>query len=215
MVVFSIPESERDKRHLLRSTLASMGFGTVSPGVWVAPGLLHDEVARTLEHQGLATFVDLFRARHDGFGSLRDRVASGGTCRRSRRSTPSSSRSTPARMRAGSRPGLPPARRSRPMSRCSPTGAGFPTSTRAFLSSCCRPAGTAARRRSSSPTSMRCCATLPASTPSPRSTADSLQNGDALDLYEGLDVPQAGHSDACHGRVVRADQPSPHGTDLA
>ena len=74
MVVFSIPESERDKRHLLRSTLVSMGFGTVSPGVWVAPGLLHDEVARTLEHQGLASFVDLFRARYDGFGSLRDRV---------------------------------------------------------------------------------------------------------------------------------------------
>ena len=74
MVVFSIPESERDKRHLLRSTLVSMGFGTVSPGVWVAPGLLHDEVARTLEHQGLAPFVDLFRARYDGFGSLRDRV---------------------------------------------------------------------------------------------------------------------------------------------
>ena len=74
MVVFSIPESERDKRHLLRSTLVSMGFGTVSPGVWVAPGLLHDEVARTLEHQGLAPFVDLFRARYDGFGALRDRV---------------------------------------------------------------------------------------------------------------------------------------------
>ena len=74
MVVFSIPESERDKRHQLRSTLVSMGFGTVSPGVWVAPGLLHDEVARTLEHQGLAPFVDLFRARYDGFGSLRDRV---------------------------------------------------------------------------------------------------------------------------------------------
>ncbi len=74
MVVFSIPESERDKRHQLRSSLTSMGFGTVSPGVWVAPGLLHDEVARTLEHQGLAAFVDLFRASYDGFGSLRERV---------------------------------------------------------------------------------------------------------------------------------------------
>ena len=165
MVVFSIPESERDKRHQLRSTLVSMGFGTVSPGVWVAPGLLHDEVARTLDHQGLASFVDLFRARHDGFGSLRDRVGSGGTCPRSRRSTPSSSRSTPARMRAGGRPMPPPARPSRPTSRCSPTGAGFPTSTRVFLSSCCRPAGTAARRRTSSLTLMRCCETLPASTP--------------------------------------------------
>jgi phenylacetic acid degradation operon negative regulatory protein len=74
MVVFSIPESERDKRHQLRSSLVSMGFGTVSPGVWIAPGLLHDEVARTLEHHGLASFVDLFRASYDGFGSLRDRI---------------------------------------------------------------------------------------------------------------------------------------------
>ncbi len=75
VVVFSIPESEREKRHRLRNTLSSMGFGTAAPGVWVAPGLLHDEVARTLERQGLSPYVDLFQARHDGFASLRERVA--------------------------------------------------------------------------------------------------------------------------------------------
>ena len=75
LVVFSIPESEREKRHQLRNTLSAMGFGTAAPGVWVAPGLLHDEVARTLERQGLAPYVDLFRASHDGFGSLHERVA--------------------------------------------------------------------------------------------------------------------------------------------
>ncbi|MEO3874721.1 hypothetical protein ABGB18_38540 [Nonomuraea sp. B12E4] len=37
-----IPESERDRRHALRTTLAEMGFGTASPGVWVASGTLHD-----------------------------------------------------------------------------------------------------------------------------------------------------------------------------
>jgi phenylacetic acid degradation operon negative regulatory protein len=74
MVVFSIPESEREKRHRLRNTLSGMGFGTAAPGVWVAPGPLHDEVARTLQRQGLAPYVDLFQARHDGFASLRERV---------------------------------------------------------------------------------------------------------------------------------------------
>jgi phenylacetic acid degradation operon negative regulatory protein len=75
MVVFSIPESEREKRHRLRNTLSSMGFGTAAPGVWVAPGLLRDEVASTLERQGLSPYVDLFQARYDGFASLRERVA--------------------------------------------------------------------------------------------------------------------------------------------
>src|SRR4051795_10763743 len=60
MVVFSIPEPEREKRHRLRNTLTGMGFGTAAPGVWVAPGLLHDEVARTLDRHGLAPYVDLF-----------------------------------------------------------------------------------------------------------------------------------------------------------
>src|SRR2546430_5412902 len=38
LVVFSVPESEREKRHLLRSRLARLGFGTVTPGLWIAPG---------------------------------------------------------------------------------------------------------------------------------------------------------------------------------
>jgi phenylacetic acid degradation operon negative regulatory protein len=38
VVVFSVPESERDKRHALRTSLTRLGFGTAAPGVWVAPG---------------------------------------------------------------------------------------------------------------------------------------------------------------------------------
>ena len=52
-----------------------MGFGTVSPGVWVAPGLLHDEVARTPGAPGAARRSSTCSAlAYDGFGSLRDRV---------------------------------------------------------------------------------------------------------------------------------------------
>jgi len=75
LVVFSIPESEREKRHTLRSTLSGLGFGTAAPGVWVAPSHLRDEVRRTLERRGLASYVDLFTAHHEGFSALREQVA--------------------------------------------------------------------------------------------------------------------------------------------
>ena len=32
LAVFSVPEAERHKRHLLRSRLARLGFGTAAPG---------------------------------------------------------------------------------------------------------------------------------------------------------------------------------------
>jgi phenylacetic acid degradation operon negative regulatory protein len=73
LVVFSVPESERDKRHQLRSQLTRLGFGTVAPGVWVAPGHLADEAAEVLERRGLAGYVELFRGAH--LGAVRDRVA--------------------------------------------------------------------------------------------------------------------------------------------
>jgi phenylacetic acid degradation operon negative regulatory protein len=74
LVVFSVPEAERDRRHQLRATLAGLGFGTAAPGLWVAPAHLHDEAARTLARLGLQPYVDLFCARYSAFGSLRDRI---------------------------------------------------------------------------------------------------------------------------------------------
>jgi len=75
LVVYSIPESEREKRHELRTALTRMGFGTAAPGVWVAPEHLHDEVARTLGRLGMQSYVELFTARYDAFGSIADKVA--------------------------------------------------------------------------------------------------------------------------------------------
>ncbi len=73
LVVFSVPESERDKRHQLRSQLTRLGFGTVAPGVWVAPGHLADEAGEVLERRGLAGYVELFRGAH--LGAVREQVA--------------------------------------------------------------------------------------------------------------------------------------------
>jgi phenylacetic acid degradation operon negative regulatory protein len=66
LVVFSVPESERDRRHQLRSQLTRLGFGTVAPGVWVAPGHLAEEAAEVLDRRGLAGYVELFRGAHLG-----------------------------------------------------------------------------------------------------------------------------------------------------
>ncbi|MFJ9371010.1 PaaX family transcriptional regulator C-terminal domain-containing protein [Nocardia sp. NPDC101769] len=74
LVVFSVPESERDKRHALRSGLTRLGFGTAAPGVWIAPGTLAAETRHTLERLGLSDYVDIFSSRHVAFGDLRTKV---------------------------------------------------------------------------------------------------------------------------------------------
>ena len=74
VVVFSVPESEREKRHALRTSLTRLGFGTATPGVWVAPGNLAPETRRTLERRGLAGYVDIFTGDYLAFGDLRSKV---------------------------------------------------------------------------------------------------------------------------------------------
>jgi phenylacetic acid degradation operon negative regulatory protein len=69
LAVFSVPEAERHKRHLLRSRLAGLGFGTAAPGVWVAPARFAEETRHTLRRLGLDPYVDLFRAEHLGFAA--------------------------------------------------------------------------------------------------------------------------------------------------
>jgi len=74
VVVFSVPESQRDKRHALRSSLSQLGFGTVAPGVWVAPGTLGSEALHCLERRGLTAYVDIFTGSHVAFGDLRSKI---------------------------------------------------------------------------------------------------------------------------------------------
>ncbi len=74
VVVFSVPESERDKRHQLRSRLSWLGFGTVSAGVWIAPAHLLEAARGTLVRQGLEPYIELFQSDHLGFASTADRV---------------------------------------------------------------------------------------------------------------------------------------------
>lgn len=75
LAVFSVPENERSRRHTLRSRLAWLGFGTVSAGVWIAPGQLAAETQDVLSSYGLAPYVSLFRADYLAFGDVRERVS--------------------------------------------------------------------------------------------------------------------------------------------
>lgn len=74
LVVFSVPETERDRRHELRTRLSRLGFGTVAPGIWLAPGHLAGEVTEVLARRRLSSYVDIFRADHLGYADLAAKV---------------------------------------------------------------------------------------------------------------------------------------------
>jgi phenylacetic acid degradation operon negative regulatory protein len=74
LAVFSVPESERQKRHMLRSRLTWLGFGTAASGVWIAPAHLYDETRDVLERYDLAPYVDLFRSDYLAFGDVAEQV---------------------------------------------------------------------------------------------------------------------------------------------
>lgn len=74
LVVFSVPESERKKRHVLRAELTRLGFGSTASGVWIAPAHLHDETSATLRRLGLTDYVSMFDARYRAFADLQTMV---------------------------------------------------------------------------------------------------------------------------------------------
>jgi phenylacetic acid degradation operon negative regulatory protein len=74
LAVFSVPEPERHRRHVLRSELTRLGFGMVAPGVWIVPAHPDDTTAQTLRRLGLDAYADLFHAEHLAFGDPADKV---------------------------------------------------------------------------------------------------------------------------------------------
>jgi phenylacetic acid degradation operon negative regulatory protein len=53
VVVFSVPEEQRDMRHMLRTRLRWLGLGPLYDGVWVSPHRVADEVAAALAECGV------------------------------------------------------------------------------------------------------------------------------------------------------------------
>ncbi|MEO6200479.1 MAG: PaaX family transcriptional regulator C-terminal domain-containing protein [Cryobacterium sp.] len=75
LVVFSIPETLRAKRHVLRTELTRLGFGSVTSGVWIAPVKVWEQARGQLERHGLASYVDAFSADNLTPGELSAKVA--------------------------------------------------------------------------------------------------------------------------------------------
>jgi phenylacetic acid degradation operon negative regulatory protein len=74
LVSYSVPEQERDKRHVLRSRLEWLGFGMLSSGLWLAPRWIQPELESTIKTLGYEEYVTVFAAHHLGFESLPDLV---------------------------------------------------------------------------------------------------------------------------------------------
>lgn len=68
MVVYTVPEDSRHARHLLRTGLQKMGFGSVNPGVWIAPLHLAEEANDYFEANDLTQYVETFTSRYNGPG---------------------------------------------------------------------------------------------------------------------------------------------------
>lgn len=75
LISFSLPESERERRHQLRRQLHWIGCGMVSPGLWVSPDYLRQEIQEILASLGLGERAVLFTtSRPHVVGELRDVV---------------------------------------------------------------------------------------------------------------------------------------------
>jgi phenylacetic acid degradation operon negative regulatory protein len=55
VVAFSVPEDQRDVRHILRARLRWLGFAPLYDGVWVSPRSSHDAAAALLDDLGIAS----------------------------------------------------------------------------------------------------------------------------------------------------------------
>lgn len=66
LVIFSVPESQRDQRHQLRNHLSWLGFGSIAAGAWIAPRRLRAEVEANLERAGLLDYTERFDVSYGG-----------------------------------------------------------------------------------------------------------------------------------------------------
>ena len=94
LVSFSMPESDREKRHVLRSKLMWHGMGNVTSGLWIAQPRILDDVVATIKALGFAEYADVFRARSRAWAMSPSWCAGRGTSMPWRRRTATSSSST-------------------------------------------------------------------------------------------------------------------------
>jgi phenylacetic acid degradation operon negative regulatory protein len=74
LLVYSLPEEARDKRHVLRTQLTWLGFGHLAPGTWISPRGRYDELQSLFSDLEVEPYVDLFSGLYRGPSSDRELV---------------------------------------------------------------------------------------------------------------------------------------------
>jgi phenylacetic acid degradation operon negative regulatory protein len=75
LVVFSVPEAERNRRYELRAELNSLGFGFVAAGVAIAPSTVLEQAVARLAVRKLDGYAEYFSGDYLKDGDVRDHVA--------------------------------------------------------------------------------------------------------------------------------------------
>lgn len=77
LLYVSVPESQRDLRHRMRTRLGWVGFASIGSGTWVSPWIEREIEAReVLDDLGLAAAARSFIAHPGGIGDVKDMVTS-------------------------------------------------------------------------------------------------------------------------------------------
>lgn len=77
IVNFSVPESDRSRRHRLRTNLGALGFGNVGAGVWIAPARMLPAATKALDELRLTELASMFVGHYSGGQDLRTVVQNG------------------------------------------------------------------------------------------------------------------------------------------
>lgn len=75
LATFTVPESQRHLRHRIRAVLGRWGFGSVAPGLWIAPVGVAGAVRSRLIREELDGYVEFFTAQYCDADELKNKVA--------------------------------------------------------------------------------------------------------------------------------------------
>jgi len=75
IVVYFIPEENRQARDQLRQELGWMGYGPLSTATWISPRDLSKEVEELAEQLGIKEYIQVFQAKHQGLNGAQSIIS--------------------------------------------------------------------------------------------------------------------------------------------